>query len=509
MGISRASRNFFIGAFCLFALARLFFAAVLPVLGDEAYYITWGRELRALYYDQPPMIGWWLWALQKVSLHPLVLRLPVLLIPTVLGAWAILRLKGGERAWIGALLSTCAMGVTVPMVMTTDVPLVLFTVLAVGAICAAIDSGSKRWFAVAGACIGLGFLSKYFIVLLIPAYFLHAVCFTSGSKNRTRALRGGVILLAAAAPFAIFHLWANWQECWANLIFNFSSRHMGESRARSSFMEFAGFQLLLLSPLLLIPALRSTRELRLALGRPVLSWLALSYAVPVLAFGYSALRHAQGLHWMISFYPGLYFFLGYALPIERLRFWSRLQVGASLVGVVAATALLLTPSEHLTYRHRFFRELKRARELKRTPTVLEAALAAAPTDAPLLAESYSNAATLSYHLGRPVYQFGNLGKFGRNDDLTFDLSAHAGRDLVYITRGKKPLRRVEGFFRSVESQVIREGRLKYRVSILRGFDFDAYRNAVLDQIRNTYYFEPAGFPPAACSFTRLHFGRRT
>jgi hypothetical protein len=107
-----------------------------------------------------------------------------------------------------------------------------------------------------------------------------------------------------------------------------------------------------------------------------------------------------------------------------------------------------------------------------------------------------------------VYQFGSLGKFGRNDDLTFDLSAHAGRDMVYITRGKKPLRRVERFFQSVETEVIREGRLKYRVSILRGFNFDAYRDEVLERLRKAYYFEPKGYPPSGCSFTRLHFGER-
>jgi hypothetical protein len=503
MGISAARRRLFIGAFCFFALARLIFAVGLPVLGDEAYYISWGRELRALYYDQPPMIGWWLWALQRISSHPLVLRLPVVLIPTLLGVWAIRRLQSSERAWTGALLACCSVFVTVPMLMTTDVPLVLFTVLAVASIAAAIDSGKVRWFAAAGVCIGLGFLSKYFVVLLIPAYLIHALVF---GAHRRRALRGAVVILAAAAPFFAFHLWANWQECWANFIFNFSSRHLGESRGKATLLEYLAHQVALLSPLLLIPVVRSHKELRRAMKRPVLAWLALSFAVPVLAFGYSAIRHAQGLHWMISFYPGLFFLIAFALPMERLRFWTRLQVGLSAGLVLSALLVLVVPSEWMPDEYRIVREIQRARELPGLREALAPALEAAPPGAPLFAESYSNAATLSYHLGRPVRQFGNLGKFGRNDDLLFDLTPHAGGDLVYITRGQKPLRRVERFFRSIESSSVRSGRTRYRVSVLKGFDLEAYRATVLERLQKTYYFEPAWVPAGSCSFRRFYFG---
>ena len=39
---------------------RVLLAAWLPMTGDEAYYVTWGRHPALGYYDQPPMTGWWL-----------------------------------------------------------------------------------------------------------------------------------------------------------------------------------------------------------------------------------------------------------------------------------------------------------------------------------------------------------------------------------------------------------------------------------------------------------------
>ena len=39
----------------------------LPLLDDEAYFITWGQSLEGGYYDHPPLIGWITWLLSFVS----------------------------------------------------------------------------------------------------------------------------------------------------------------------------------------------------------------------------------------------------------------------------------------------------------------------------------------------------------------------------------------------------------------------------------------------------------
>ena len=39
-------------------LIKLILAAVIPMSGDEAYFIVWAKHPDFGYYDHPPMVGW-------------------------------------------------------------------------------------------------------------------------------------------------------------------------------------------------------------------------------------------------------------------------------------------------------------------------------------------------------------------------------------------------------------------------------------------------------------------
>ena len=71
---------------------RFWLAAVLPITGDEAYFIWWGWRPDWGFYDHPPMIGWWLAALLAVSDSEWWLRLPSIVQPAILALtarWAL------------------------------------------------------------------------------------------------------------------------------------------------------------------------------------------------------------------------------------------------------------------------------------------------------------------------------------------------------------------------------------------------------------------------------------
>src|SRR3990172_3495602 len=65
---------------------KLWLAAVFPFTGDEAYFTLWGAEPDLGFYDHPPMIGWLLALLLRLSWSEWVLRLPVVLLPLAVGA---------------------------------------------------------------------------------------------------------------------------------------------------------------------------------------------------------------------------------------------------------------------------------------------------------------------------------------------------------------------------------------------------------------------------------------
>ena len=62
---------------------RFWLALAVPITGDEAYFILWGRHPAIGFYDHPPMVGWLLAPLLRLSEAEWVLRLPVLLLPVL------------------------------------------------------------------------------------------------------------------------------------------------------------------------------------------------------------------------------------------------------------------------------------------------------------------------------------------------------------------------------------------------------------------------------------------
>ena len=57
-------------------LIKLVIAALLPMTGDEAYFVLWGRQLDYGYYDHPPMAGWMTGLMLQLSEHPVIIRMP-------------------------------------------------------------------------------------------------------------------------------------------------------------------------------------------------------------------------------------------------------------------------------------------------------------------------------------------------------------------------------------------------------------------------------------------------
>ncbi len=74
-------KRLFFTLLAITTLLKLWLAAAIPFTSDEAYFYQWGAHPDwGGFYDHPPMAGWWLWALQQWSSHPLVLRLPAVLL---------------------------------------------------------------------------------------------------------------------------------------------------------------------------------------------------------------------------------------------------------------------------------------------------------------------------------------------------------------------------------------------------------------------------------------------
>ena len=64
---------------------KLVLASIFPLSSDEAYFLIWARHPDLGYYDHPPMVGWVLHLMLYLGSAEVLLRLPAILLTTLIG----------------------------------------------------------------------------------------------------------------------------------------------------------------------------------------------------------------------------------------------------------------------------------------------------------------------------------------------------------------------------------------------------------------------------------------
>jgi 4-amino-4-deoxy-L-arabinose transferase-like glycosyltransferase len=153
-------------------LLRLAVAALVPLAPDEAYYWVWSRTLQGGYLDHPPMIAWFIRAGTLLAgegafgirlMGPLAIALASLLLARAADALFPDRRPG----LLAAVLFNATLLVGVGGILVTpDLPLLVFWTAALWALARLHASQDGRWWLAFGVLSGLALLSKYTAGLL-------------------------------------------------------------------------------------------------------------------------------------------------------------------------------------------------------------------------------------------------------------------------------------------------------------------------------------------------------
>ena len=501
-----------------FTLAfKFWLASVFPYTGDEAYFTFWGAEPDPGFYDHPPAIGWLLALLLRISWAEWVLRLPVVVMPALVAAGVYAALKGhdAEKAVLAAA-AYLLMPINVwNIFITTDTPLILFSFFSALAFWQAGLRRSLPLYALAGALLGMAFLSKYFAVLLGLVYLAYQLA----SPRPERNWRGFALAIACALPFAGVNLWWNYEHCWANLMFNLYNRHGDAGLSWKTPLAYVAALLYALSPVALV-------QLARARGWPSRLWrdassrfFLLACTLPLALFGALSAVKLVGLHWVLSFVPFFFIAAALALTREQLRA-SVVYLGLfSLAHVAVITAAGAFPLEAWKGLRQYdgivfhFRIADLLRELERYGEEFE-----------LAADGYSPAVTASYYrerlrraspAGGPgdwrksyVFVFGPASSHARHDDILTDFRRLAGRNVLVLRKSAPEDGDYRPYFRAVEYRTLVLSGATFHLVLGRGFDYAAYRERVLAPIRDRYYRIPWYLPQGRCYFCERYFDSR-
>lgn len=489
------AQRLFFAALGLTLAFRFWLAAAFPVTGDEAYFVWWGRVPDWGFYDHPPMIGWWLAALLAVSDAEGWLRLPQVVQPALLALavrWAWPRLwpeQAARRDWIALLVLLAPVNVWNVFV-TTDTALVYFAVLSGLAWLRAARDDSPRWYLLSGLLLAGAVLSKYFVALLGFAYLIDVL------RRRSRGAWSGLaIAYACCVPGLVLMAWWNAGNCWPNYMFNFVNRH-GDATG-------VGWKTPLLYAATLAYVMTPPVLWRLFRRRPAgadfrdrtLTTLAI---VPLLLFAALSLVKTIGLHWLLSFVP-------FALLLVARRLTDR-ALQKLVVFLLAFAAL------HLAVTFAAARlPLETWSRFTAYPGIVltfeaDALIArAAPGDALLASDGYSNAVTLGHHLRRYVPVLGPGSSHARHDDILTDWRAHDGRDIVVLRKSEPKPGEYARWFKAVATESFAHRGARFWIVRGTGFDYAAYRDSVLAGVKRRFYAIPPWLPQTGCYFCDRYF----
>jgi 4-amino-4-deoxy-L-arabinose transferase-like glycosyltransferase len=372
-------------------LVKVFFAAFLPLSADECYYWVWSRHLQASYFDHPPMVAYWFAVAEWLGFGGYSVRF-ICVVLGHLGFWFWVKVFDADRAseahrnfWL-LLLAHPLTGLG-SIIMTPDAPLMFFATLSAWWVKKGVGNlhrdnpvlgasetsalgqlphsekkavrpvGGLGFFQVNGKgvqnvvgfyfilgfLLGLGFMSKYHIV--IWALGLGLWLLSGGGSQFWRQLFGcgglvwGLIGFFAGS-FPVW--WWNYQHDWISFRFQWSH---GLGAGSSPWWETMGLyvagQVLLMHPVTWWYLLRNDKaehffslvqRLRLLRKATGFSWLA----VQLLSFPFfliSSFRKHVEANWTTLAFPAWLYISSRVMPSRVAR-----GVGLFWFGVIALVA---------------------------------------------------------------------------------------------------------------------------------------------------------------------------
>ena len=482
---------------------RLWMAVTFPITGDEAFFYWWGVYPDWGYSDHPPMVGW-LVALMRATFGDSLwsIRLPVVLLPLGLGAalwWGLKVIDPARAAW-AVLFFWLAPINWLNVLITTDTPLIFWSVLSVAALLRAesrlqLDRRAYGWYALSGVFLGCAFLSKYFSVVMGFAFLVYFVLY------RRDRLAGLGLLVVCALPGPAINIAYNLSHGWSNIMFNLYNRNEAEMFEWRKPLLYIAMMAYLITPAALWLAIKDRKALvdldRRSAAHRLLACLVV---VPLLFFALLSLKKVIGLHWVLSFYPFGFVVLAFALPADKLKTCAKGLVVFAGLHVLIVAGLYMTSLDT-------WRSTKLYPQIIRSYKTADILQQVSSPGVVLMAEAYTAASIYGFERRAYMPVFG-VGRFhARQDDMLIDFSVYQGKTIRIITSGKPRLEEFKPYFEEVSLREFSQSGVAFYAVEGVNFNYPAYREGVLGTIYRRFYNIPRALPMTGCPFCERYCGQ--
>lgn len=489
------AESFFFSVLLFVFLIRISLSIWLPMTGDEAYFILWGKNLDYGYYDHTPFVGWLLAALLSVSDSAWWLRLPSVLLPLVLSyfIFRILQTRHSQSAVWVALVYLVAPVNVINILITTDTPLIFFSFISAWFFYLALyEKEELKYFLVSGLFLGLAFFSKYFAVFLGITYGIYILVY---HRNR-RGLIGLGIILLMVLPFVFINLLWNYNNCWNNILFNLFNRTAGADDSLMSLMKYLVMLLYLFTPVFiyfLFKNYKLIKDLASSNFSRVYLWLII---IPLLLFLILLVRKEVGLHWVFSFYPFAFIAFAGVLSVKQWRWTFHFMWLFSLIHVLGIISVLSLPVETFASKKEAVENLI----FGKYPEEVLAHLEPYEKEYTFATISYGMSSVASYYSKKHFIVFDKASFHAREDERLTNFKELDGKNILIFKRTGLNLDKLKRYFTKVERKSFTVREATFELLIGEKFNYMLYREEVLKEINQDYYAIPEWLPIGQCGF---------
>lgn len=477
---------------------KLFILALVPLTGDEAYFIKWATHLSSGYYDHPPMVGWLIWLMSFVNDSIIFFRLFSFMaaITVAFSIYKIAQLYIDEnKAYLLFLLFLVSPVDILMSLFTNDIPLVLFGTLGTQFFVYSLKKEQTiRYALLAGLFLGAAFLSKYFSLFLFFSLFVFAISVYKTKAIKTLLIAMPIVLLAIAQ-----NIYFNYNCCWNNIMFNFFAR----TESHYNFETFSNFVLNLVyvvTPWAFWFLYKSRKNF---VKSELLILVSLILGVMFVVFFMVSLKNLMGIHWFILFIP--YIFLLFAFLddkyLHKLFKYNAIFTALHIVILLSVlSALHLLPNSVFKSSY-FYEDAVLSSNMKETCTILDKEY----TDKKLFSTGYTNAAMFNYYCKKDMPMIFSNSVFGRMDDKLVDIRSLKDRDLYIFNNREIKISEYANVCDDVNIDTFKVEDALFYVAECKGFNYNKYKTHYLDIQQKKFYDIPKWLPQGKCYFNDRYY----
>lgn len=474
-------------------LFKIIILTILPLTGDEAYFIKWAQNLSLGYYDHPPMVGWVIYIMTYISDSHFFFRFfavfTAFVASFVIYKIALLYNIKKQKAFFVSLVFLSSPVDLFLLLITNDVPLMLFSSL--GTLFFLYSLEKKEWFryaVLAGIFLGSAFLSKYFAVFLMFSLLVFSI-YVYGKK----AIKNIAIVSFVISFFIIQNLYFNYNSCWNNIMFNFFARTEDNHFSLATIFGYFGLILYIFTPWGVYFLYKSKYE-----KTKLFKLLLLILSVAFLIFLAVSLKNKIGFHWFLLFTPYIFLLFSF-LDDNHLKKLFRYNIIFTIIHIAIVVTILLLPTT-LIKNHKQYSTVV----MYTQPKAVCAELEKLGSDK-IFVYGYSGAAVLSYYCKKDIKVLFTNSKYGRLDDKLLDIRTLSNKDISVFNTGKIDERDMKESCDSYELSEFSINGANFHTAKCIKFNYTTYKKSYIDVANKRFYDIPKWLPIGDCYFKERYY----